>query len=425
MMLPGIPTNESRGETSAEPTESCERPLRRWPLILLLLVLTFGAIAGALMTWHHETQLYGEGGHLVGCSESMSASCDEVNTSSWSEVFGVPLATWAIATYVTFGVLAVLALRGRRAAASLLLIGGAAVTAFSVFLLYVALSQVGFLCSWCFRLYIVNAATFLLATAASGPARPDRGTLLRAFAIFAGVALLSISVQRLFRRQLIGDTTRVAEKPSEPVTVERDPFAPAPGRTIDVTSEDDKTGAIVIAPRDAWKGNPKAKVTLVEFADFQCGHCRSASAALSKVFETYGDRVQFVFKHYPLDPMCNPGVENLKHALGCSAARAAVCAREQGKFWAFHDLAFANQRDLSIETLRILAERAGVELSEFDACAADPRSLEAVRADGELGKALGLHGTPRIFIGDALYRGGRSPEAFARAIDAALAGAGQ
>lgn len=399
------------------------RAIRRWPLRMLLVVLAFGVVAGTLMTWHHEMQLYGEGGELIGCSESATVSCDEVNTSTWSEVFGVPLATWAIATYVTFAVLTVLALRGRRAAGSVLFIGGAAVTAFSLFLLYVALSQVGFLCSWCLRLYIVNAATFVLAWLATGPGRPDRAMLLRAAAIFAVVALLSISVQRIYRRQLIGAPASVATKPAEPAMVEHDPAASAPERTVAVTSEDGKTGALVIAPRDAWKGNPKAKVTLVEFADFQCGHCRNASIALSKVFEMYGDRVLFVFKHYPLDPMCNPGIENLKHMLGCPAARAGACAREQGKFWAFHDLVYANQKELSTENLRVHAERAGLELASFDACVADPRSLDAVRGDGELGKALNLHGTPRIFIGGALYTGGRSPEAISRAIETALGAA--
>ena len=93
-------------------------------------------------------------------------------------------------------------------------------------------------------------------------------------------------------------------------------------------------------------------------------------------------------------------------------------------FWAFHDLAFANQKELSAESLRTHAQQAGLDLSQFDARVAEPRSLDVVRADGELGKALHLHGTPRIFIGDSLYTGGRSPEAFTRAIEAALTGGG-
>jgi uncharacterized membrane protein len=81
-------------------------PMRRWPLWLLLAALAFGVFAGVLMTWHHEAQLYGEAGVLLGCSESATVSCDAVNTSSWSEVLGVPLATWAVATYLTFAALA-------------------------------------------------------------------------------------------------------------------------------------------------------------------------------------------------------------------------------------------------------------------------------------------------------------------------------
>jgi protein-disulfide isomerase/uncharacterized membrane protein len=401
-------------------SEASARPIRRWPLRVLLVVLAFGVVAGALMTWHHETQLYGGGGELIGCTESATVSCAEVNTSAWSEVLGVPLATWAVATYLTFAALVILALRGRRAAGHLLVFGGGAVSALSILLLYVSISQIGFVCSWCLRLYLVNAATLALAWIAVGFGRPDRATVLRAAAIFVRTALLVIGAQRFYRHHLLGDAPVLADTPTGPATVEHDPASPVPPRTFEVTSEGGKSGSLVIAAGDAWKGNPRAKVTLVEFADFQCGHCRNVSTALSSVFEKYGDRVLFVFKHYPLDPMCNPGVVNLKHILGCPAARAGVCAREQGKFWAFHDLVYANQSELSLENLRVHAEHAGVDLARFVACVEDPRSLDAVRSNGELGKALNLHGTPRIFIGGALYSGGRAPEAIARALEAAL-----
>jgi protein-disulfide isomerase len=204
--------------------------------------------------------------------------------------------------------------------------------------------------------------------------------------------------------------------------VEHEPASPAPSRTIAATTEGGAPASLSISEGDAWKGNPQAAVTLVEFADFQCGYCRNVSTELSRVFETYGDRVLFVFKHYPLDPACNPGVQNLKHAIGCIAARAGVCAREQGRFWAFHDLVYANQRELSAQTLRTHAEHLGLDLAKLDACIEDSRSLDAVRRDGQLGKALELHGTPRILINGTLYRGGRTAAAIGQTLGRALAG---
>lgn len=395
-------------------------PIRRWPLWVLLVTLAFGMFVGVLMTWHHETQLYGDSAELIGCSVSATVSCEAVNTSSWSEVLGVPLATWAVAAYATFVGLAVLVLRGRRAATSLLVIGGALAAVFSGFLFYVAVTETGFLCAWCLRLYGVNVAIPLLAWFAGGLPRPDRRTLLVAAIIFTVAAGLAIGAQRIYRDSLIADAPALASAVG-PSTVERDPASPVPARTIAATTEKGHQGSLTISPGDAWKGNPKAEVTLVQFADFLCDRCRDASAELSRLFEARGDRVLFVFKHYPLDSGCNPGKPNRERPMSCVAARAGVCATEQGRFWAFHDLAFANQRELSEQSLRAHAEHLGLDLPRFDACLAAPRSLEAVRRDGELGKALELRGTPRVFINGTLYRGGRMAEAIRNALDRALA----
>jgi hypothetical protein len=84
-------------------------------------------------------------------------------------------------------------------------------------------------------------------------------------------------------------------------------------------------------------------VAVVMFGDLECGYCKRSSAELSRLEATYGVRVLFVFKHFPMDPACNPGVKNRKHKNACDAAKASVCAQQQGLFWPFHDLAYKNQ----------------------------------------------------------------------------------
>ncbi|MBM4367413.1 MAG: thioredoxin domain-containing protein, partial [Deltaproteobacteria bacterium] len=170
----------------------------------------------------------------------------------------------------------------------------------------------------------------------------------------------------------------------------------------------------------AWTGNRDAKVAVVMFGDLECGYCKRSSAELARLEATYGDRVLFVFKHFPMDPACNPGVRNRKHRDACAAAKASVCAKEQGVFWSFHDLAYKNQHQLGAEYLRTYAVDAGADGARYDACLASDAPLEVVRHDAEVGASLDIHGTPRIFINGKLYRSGSSAEVMARAIEVAL-----
>ncbi|HMV66990.1 MAG TPA: thioredoxin domain-containing protein, partial [Myxococcota bacterium] len=199
-----------------------------------------------------------------------------------------------------------------------------------------------------------------------------------------------------------------------------DPEGPAPAFVYDITTEDGHPGKVQTDPTDPWKGNPKAKVAIIEFADFECGYCKRTGFELRRLYEHYKDDVVFVFKHFPMNPECNPGVQNKRHADACNAAVASVCAQEQGKFWTLHDLMFKNNHQLRPEHLRAYAESAGLDMGKFDACLRAGAAMDRVKANGEQGKALEIHGTPRIWINGQLYRSGQSAEQMAAAIEAAL-----
>ena len=173
-------------------------------------------------------------------------------------------------------------------------------------------------------------------------------------------------------------------------------------------------------PADSLAGNPEAAVVVVDFSDLECGYCKRVSAQLVQLYPVYEDRVLFVAKSFAMDPGCNPGVNNRRHRHACQGERAQECARRQQRFWAFHEIAFKNQHELDDEALRLYARTAGLDLIEYDRCMADDSSLQAVAADGEDGKSLGISGTPRLYINGKLYRGGRSAEQIARAIELAL-----
>ncbi len=392
------------------------RPVGLWLLVPLTL---FGVFVGGLMTWHHDNQLYGTGqGELIGCVESAEVNCDIVNTSAHSELLGVPIATLAIAFYLTVLVLALQALRDRPGARALVVLAGGFAVLYSAFLFYVSKTELGFVCAWCMRLYAVNAGILVLGLLGGRPRVPDRNAVLLAGIVHVGLLLVAAGGERLYRSTLLGhERVEIADANEG---VRKDPAGEAPLLQFTVKTEDDNEASFSLDPDDAWIGNPEATVAVVEFGDLECGYCKRMASELARLEATYGDRVLFVFKHFPMDPACNPGVKNRKHREACNASRGAVCAKEQGLFWAFHDLAYKNQHQLGAEYLRTYAETAGADLGRFDACMASPGSLEAVRHDAQVGKGLDIHGTPRIYIDGKLYRSGSSAEVMARAIERAL-----
>ena len=406
--------------------------MKKGALLLLVLAGVAGAAVGGLMTWHHDVQMFGDAslqGGLIGCEASEEVNCDIVNTSEYSEFLGVPIATWGIATYLLVAGLAALAAAGRQAMLKILLAIGVSTTLYSGFLFGISKLQLNYICAWCMRLYGINIAIPVLSLLAGawGAPRPSGKAIGTTLAAFVALSLVSIGGERAFRASLLGseaEQTRLADAPEEaapePSGPQPDPQGVLTERTMEVTTEDKNKATLTVRPDDAWKGNPDAAVMLVEFADLECGYCKRTSGQLKRLMDAYSDDVLFVFKHYPMDPGCNPGVKNRKHRYACKAAMASVCAQQQGRFWSFHDLAFKNQHKLKDENLRTYAQTVGVDMTAFESCMRDPATKQAVVSDAEDGAAVDAHGTPRIFIDGRLYRSGSSAEQMAVAIERAL-----
>lgn len=412
-------------------TPAAPRPHRAWPLYLIAALMVVAIGISLYMSRHHEVELYGgeeyAAEELVGCAEAEGVSCDIVNTSEWSEVFGVPLFTWGIPTYLLVLVLSLAAARGGHKAKPMLVVIGVGATLFSVFLYYISIVELKYVCLWCMRLYGINAV-ILVGSALSGITRddmPEGKNLGTAAALFAVFTLVAVGGQKAFRASLLEGTPEIAaivEPPPEAVETvyAKDPVGPATPASYNVTTEDKNEALIHVVEDDMWKGNPAAKVSVVEFADFECGYCKRAGHQLKRLYETYKDDVVFIYKHFPMDPKCNPGVNNPKHRYACQAHEAAACAREQGYFWSYHDLLYKNQHQLRSEHLLTYARKVGMDPTVFVTCMQEGRGKAAVQADGEEGKALDIHGTPRIYINGQLYRSGASAEQMARTIELAL-----
>ncbi|MFY0535490.1 DsbA family protein [Nannocystis pusilla] len=136
------------------------------------------------------------------------------------------------------------------------------------------------------------------------------------------------------------------------------------------------------------RGPATAPVTIVEFADFECGFCVRGHDTLEKLRRRYGDKIRVVFKHYPL-PF---------HSHAFLAARAAMAAHAEGKFWEFHDRLYAEKAQFDESTLLQIAKELKLDGKKFKqrlhAADADARIV----TDQDLGSTLGVRGTPAYFV---------------------------
>jgi protein-disulfide isomerase len=167
--------------------------------------------------------------------------------------------------------------------------------------------------------------------------------------------------------------------------------------------------------RIAGKGGPgfgpeNAKVTIVEFSDFQCPYCARAAEVVHKIKERYADKVRFVFRQFPL-PM---------HPDAHLAAEASLAAQRQGKFWEFHDLLFANQQALSRESLEKYASQLKLNLGDLKHALDGQTEKAAVDADVSLGEGVQVNGTPTVFINGKRVANPTEFEPMAKQIDQAL-----
>ncbi len=152
----------------------------------------------------------------------------------------------------------------------------------------------------------------------------------------------------------------------------------------------------------AWDGvkglKDGAKVTVVEFADFDCPHCKLAAFYTQDLVHRYGADVRFVFKNYPLGKDCNDSLQNDVHPNACRAAVGTVCAGRQGKFWEQHDGTFENQGGLSKRTIKSIAKGIGLDMDRFNECLDAPGPWDDVKTQVLQGRSLGLSGTPAFYV---------------------------
>lgn len=154
----------------------------------------------------------------------------------------------------------------------------------------------------------------------------------------------------------------------------------------------------------------KAKVVLIEYSDYECPFCSRHHPTMQEIYDTYGDDVAWVYRHFPLSfhPEAKP------------AALAAECADEQGKFWEYTDALFENQDSLGDSYYPKLAQELGLNVAQFTDCWESEKYLSVITADMASGRAAGVSGTPATFVNGQMVSGAVDVATFKDLIDAEL-----
>lgn len=142
-------------------------------------------------------------------------------------------------------------------------------------------------------------------------------------------------------------------------------------------------------------GHENARVTIVEFADFECPACGAMAPMLEEMLAAHPNDVRFVFKEYPLS----------RHVHGEPSARAAVAAAAQGKFWEMHHMLFAHQAALEPHDVDLYARSLGLDMIRFAADLSSPSTTDRIARDRRMGDALGVDHTPTLYVDGRYFEG--------------------
>lgn len=157
------------------------------------------------------------------------------------------------------------------------------------------------------------------------------------------------------------------------------------------------------------RGGKGANVTIVEFADYQCPHCKAADESMKTILKAHEGKVKWIFLDFPIN----------SSGISLVVAHGAFCAEEQERYWEYHDRAYAMQSELTVDSPLTIARQLKLDESKFQACLASSRPKDKVAQDKAEAERLGLSGTPAIFVNGRRVRS-YEEKALTKAIQEAL-----
>jgi uncharacterized membrane protein/thiol-disulfide isomerase/thioredoxin len=353
------------------------------------------------------------------CDINATVSCKAAYLSRYGSVAGVPVAVGG-ALFFAWVLLLMWGSRGKSritdSAPSYIFAGSTLALAVVLYLAYASFFILKEVCPLCVVTYVAVIGVFVISGGASSvPMSKLPGRAISDIRILVATPL-AIVIALLFVGGGVWAASAFPREEVRPVAVALAPLsaneAAEFGRWWDVQP---------VKPGFPY-ANEGAKVLIVEFADFQCPHCRQMyipyKPILDKYLAEHPNDVKFIFKTWPINSNCNASVSVVNFVASCDASAAYIMARATGTAEKLKDWFFVHQDELSPATVRRVASEIG-KITDFDT--QYPTVIKEVKADAAVGSTLGVNSTPAFFVnGKRIPEGGLPPRYFDHLIEAEL-----
>ena len=357
------------------------------------------------------------------CNINSTFNCDNVNTSIYSELWGIPMAIWGLSTNFYFLVLVLLACFSRNGRLFFPFVAGLSlfIALTSIVMGVVSMTALGQWCLFCITVYALSFLSLLAVWFVFGiPSLADwresasqifsRAVLFPVLIILVPLTAYGVHTGKLStyqeqlkkQRQLLQIQAQTQEDKAQQDLLRLFISDWEKASPFDFNTQD----SLVYGSKTA------ATMTIVEFADMRCSHCRHASETIKSFVDSKPD-VRWHFMLYPLDGECNPNV-NMKSGLSCKLAKAVLCARNSPQGWPFHEELFAHQHQASSPEktdalIRDTAQHLNIDTVQLSQCMTNPDTQKIIDQQVAQATKNSVSGTPAVFVNGKRLQNGQFP----------------
>lgn len=373
-----------------------------------LLTGIVGWIVSLYTLWHRAKVQAGVDLGQAFCNISSKVNCDNIALSPYSSIGNISISVLGM---VFFTIVTILALRSLRTinqgyigdlTRKLLMISSIVGILTSIALAILSLTAIGAFCLVCGMIYALCLSLFFITR----KIHKESASIIKKEKIspsFIFLSFIAIGIQYFFQP--------LSESAARNALLANSGEELSPEFLKQIMSELESGNSYEISLQNSpAEGNSNAKITLVEFSDFECPHCAQNHKNMPLVAKSFGENVRIIYKNFPLDTACNTAG---MHHKACLAAYAARCLFHKKGFEAFkqmQDYLFKNQDFFDQKSIQEKAQALGLNEKELETCIDSAAVKNEIKEEIELGKSIGVEATPSIYVNGRFLKMGANPE---------------
>jgi protein-disulfide isomerase/uncharacterized membrane protein len=359
------------------------------PYIAIIFTIASFLILSYLSVKHYQLKS-GTIAEGSACNINETFNCDAVSASTYSEFLSIPMSVWGLMTQLSLLLLLVIYTISASPNANRMAFFLSAINVIAVVIMgVISVTYLNTYCLFCLFSY----ATILISFFCVWKLQDDYkwSTFLGEQKIYLAFLVVVPAGAFIINDKALGEAYRNIEKNLSFYILQ---WQKSPEKQIPAL-ESVSYGASA----------ETAKMTIVEFADFNCIHCKHAAPVLHSFVKSHPS-TRLLFYHFPLDGACNPSIP--RQGVSCDMAKAVFCGHKLStKGWDSHQAMFETEKPQTLEeATALVSTKAGIATQELSACISDPATKTAIEMQAKLGTELGVQGTPAIFVNNKLLTGG-------------------